>query len=74
MAAAKKKEDDLPEDQETKTPPKMITVYRGDSESAQIMDTDLEVWEKAGYTATKPISSLSMAEQWAALKRTLGAK
>ena len=67
MAEAKKKEEI------EKTPQKRITVYRGAAESAEILESDLPVWQKAGFTVEKPIAQLSIAEQWAALKRSTGA-
>lgn len=67
MAEAKKKEET------EKTPQKIITVYRGASESAEIREADLPIWQKAGFSAEKPVTQLSVAEQWAALKRSTGA-
>lgn len=41
---------------------KILTVYNMEG-SAQIIETDLKLWEKAGYSLSQPETVLSRAEQ-----------
>lgn len=50
---------------------KMIVVYKGWEETAEIQEQDLAVWEKVGFSREKPKLQMTLHEQ-IELKRRLG--